>query len=93
MCCYPSLHTHSFPSIQDAIDALNSLQTPFAVLEARKKADIFPSPEGVTVRNMRVYLNRIGYTVTAVLRPLCLFSDELTNHTRPETSIVSTSST
>ncbi|TPX15517.1 uncharacterized protein E0L32_004497 [Thyridium curvatum] len=44
----------------DAIDALNSLQTPFAVLEARRKAGI--RPDEASIREMRAYLARIGYT-------------------------------
>jgi folylpolyglutamate synthase len=45
---------------QDAIDALNSLQTPYAVIEARRKAGI--RPDATSVREMRGYLRRIGYT-------------------------------
>ena len=44
---------------QDAIDALNSLQTPFALIEARRKAGI--RPDANSVREMRGYLARIGY--------------------------------
>lgn len=44
----------------DAIDALNSLQTPFAVIEARRKAGI--RPDANSVREMRGYLARIGYS-------------------------------
>ncbi|KAK4129740.1 putative folylpolyglutamate protein [Parathielavia appendiculata] len=43
----------------DAIDALNSLQTPYAVIEARRKAGI--RPDAASVREMRAYLARIGY--------------------------------
>ncbi|KAK3393856.1 tetrahydrofolylpolyglutamate synthase [Podospora didyma] len=43
----------------DAIDALNSLQTPFAVIEARRKAGI--RPDARSVEDMREYLARIGY--------------------------------
>lgn len=50
---------------QDAIDALNSLQTPFAVLEARRKAGI--RPDEASIREMRAYLARIGYTVSPFL--------------------------
>ena len=49
--------------LQDAIDALNSLQTPFAVIEARRKAGI--KPNEASMHEMRVYLTRIGYTVWA----------------------------
>ncbi|KAK3329110.1 Mur ligase [Apodospora peruviana] len=44
----------------DAIDALNSLQTPFAVIEARRKAGV--RPDAVSVKEMRTYLTRIGYS-------------------------------
>ncbi|KAL2017461.1 hypothetical protein VTK56DRAFT_2057 [Thermocarpiscus australiensis] len=44
----------------DAIDALNSLQTPYAVIEARRKAGI--RPDAASVREMRGYLARIGYS-------------------------------
>ncbi|KAH8883653.1 FolC bifunctional protein [Thozetella sp. PMI_491] len=44
----------------DAIDALNSLQTPFAVLEARRKAGIKPNND--SIKDMRAYLSRIGYS-------------------------------
>ncbi|KAK3309487.1 Mur ligase [Chaetomium strumarium] len=43
----------------DAIDALNSLQTPFSVIEARRKAGI--RPDAASIREMRGYLARIGY--------------------------------
>ncbi|GAB1309982.1 Folylpolyglutamate synthetase [Madurella fahalii] len=44
----------------DAIDALNSLQTPYAVIEARRKAGV--RPDAASVREMRGYLARIGYS-------------------------------
>lgn len=44
----------------DAIDALNSLQTPFHVIEARRKAGV--RPDATSVRDMRGYLARIGYS-------------------------------
>ena len=46
---------------QDAIDALNSLQTPFAVIEARRKAGI--RPDATSIKEMRTYLARLGYSV------------------------------
>ncbi|KAK4166619.1 tetrahydrofolylpolyglutamate synthase [Cladorrhinum sp. PSN259] len=52
----------------DAIDALNSLQTPFAVIEARRKAGIRPDAD--SVREMRGYLARIGYPSARDLDPL-----------------------
>ncbi|TDZ27525.1 Folylpolyglutamate synthase [Colletotrichum sidae] len=45
----------------DAVDALNTLQTPFAVIEARRKAGI--RPDEASVREMRAYLARIGYSI------------------------------
>ncbi|KAI8189005.1 MICOS complex subunit MIC60 [Colletotrichum sp. SAR 10_76] len=47
-------------SLKDAVDALNTLQTPFAVIEARRKAGV--RPDEASVREMRAYLARIGYT-------------------------------
>ncbi|KAH9237751.1 hypothetical protein K456DRAFT_33224 [Colletotrichum gloeosporioides 23] len=44
----------------DAVDALNTLQTPFAVIEARRKAGV--RPDEASVKEMRAYLARIGYT-------------------------------
>ncbi|KAL2201820.1 FolC bifunctional protein [Sarocladium strictum] len=44
----------------DAIDALNTLQTPFALLQARHKAGI--KPDASFVHEMKVCLKRIGYT-------------------------------
>ncbi|KAI1282862.1 tetrahydrofolylpolyglutamate synthase [Xylaria sp. FL0933] len=44
----------------DAIDALNSLQTPYAIIEARRKAGI--RPDATSIAEMRVYLRRIGYS-------------------------------
>ncbi|OAA68934.1 Folylpolyglutamate synthetase [Cordyceps fumosorosea ARSEF 2679] len=44
----------------DAIDALNTLQTPYEVIEARRKAGI--KPDATSIRDMRIYLNRIGYS-------------------------------
>ncbi|POR38031.1 Folylpolyglutamate synthase [Tolypocladium paradoxum] len=47
-------------SYNDAIDALNSLQTPHAEIEARRKAGI--RPDAASMKEMRAYLTRIGYT-------------------------------
>ncbi|KAI8254198.1 MICOS complex subunit MIC60 [Colletotrichum sp. SAR 10_98] len=47
-------------SLKDAVDALNTLQTPFAVIEARRKAGV--RPDEASVKEMRAYLARIGYT-------------------------------
>ncbi|KAI0976768.1 tetrahydrofolylpolyglutamate synthase [Xylaria arbuscula] len=44
----------------DAVDALNTLQTPYAIFEARKKAGI--RPDASFIAEMRVYLRRIGYS-------------------------------
>ncbi|CAJ2499912.1 Uu.00g027650.m01.CDS01 [Anthostomella pinea] len=43
----------------DAIDALNSLQTPYATIEARRKAGV--RPDAASIAEMQVYLRRIGY--------------------------------
>lgn len=48
-------------STQDAIDALNSLQTPYNIIEARRKAGI--RPDAASIKEMKVYLERIGYSV------------------------------
>jgi hypothetical protein len=53
--------------LQDAVDALNTLQTPFAVIEARRKAGI--RPDASSIAEMRTYLGRIGHTV-GLLRSL-----------------------
>ncbi|KXH69346.1 folylpolyglutamate synthase [Colletotrichum salicis] len=45
----------------DAVDALNTLQTPFAIIEARRKAGI--RPDEASVAEMRTYLARVGYSV------------------------------
>jgi folylpolyglutamate synthase len=60
---HPTL-THR--ATQDAIDALNSLQTPYAVIEERRKLGI--KPDASSIREMRAYLARIGYTVSAIGR-------------------------
>ncbi|KAL1882113.1 hypothetical protein VTK73DRAFT_2204 [Phialemonium thermophilum] len=44
----------------DAIDALNTLQTPYAVIEARRQAGL--RPDAQSVKEMRAYLARIGYS-------------------------------
>ncbi|GKT91560.1 folylpolyglutamate synthase [Colletotrichum tofieldiae] len=44
----------------DAVDALNTLQTPFAVIEARRKAGV--RPDEASVKEMRAYLARLGYS-------------------------------
>ncbi|OAA81103.1 Folylpolyglutamate synthetase [Akanthomyces lecanii RCEF 1005] len=48
-------------SYNDAIDALNTLQTPYEVIEARRKAGV--KPDAASIKEMRTYLNRIGYSV------------------------------
>ncbi|KAK0383953.1 hypothetical protein NLU13_8042 [Sarocladium strictum] len=50
----------------DAIDALNTLQTPFKQLQARHKAGI--KPDASFVHEMRVCLGRIGYTPSDISR-------------------------
>lgn len=56
-----SLTRHVLTLLQDAIDALNSLQTPYAIIEARRKAGI--RPDETSILEMRDYLRRIGYSV------------------------------
>ncbi|TGJ85702.1 hypothetical protein E0Z10_g3057 [Xylaria hypoxylon] len=51
--------TQTGRTYNDAIDALNSLQTPYAIIEARRKAGI--RPDATSIAEMRVYLRRIGY--------------------------------
>ncbi len=46
---------------QDAVDALNSLQTNFKVLEERRKAGI--RVDIGANQGMKSYLSRIGYSV------------------------------
>ncbi|KAH8718631.1 Folylpolyglutamate synthase [Beauveria bassiana] len=53
-------------SYNDAIDALNTLQTPFEVIEARRKAGV--KPDASSIREMRTYLNRIGYSTSDLNR-------------------------
>ncbi|PHH63329.1 hypothetical protein CDD81_6103 [Ophiocordyceps australis] len=50
----------SSKSYADAIDALNSLQTPHGVIQARRKAGI--RPDASSMREMRSHLSRMGYT-------------------------------
>ncbi|KAJ3566954.1 hypothetical protein NPX13_g6943 [Xylaria arbuscula] len=47
-------------SYNDAIDALNSLQTPYAIIEARRKAGV--RPDATSIAEMRGYLCRTGYS-------------------------------
>ncbi|KAL6862971.1 Folylpolyglutamate synthetase [Amphichorda felina] len=47
-------------SYNDAIDALNTLQTPYEIIEARRKAGI--RPDASSIREMKTYLRRIGYS-------------------------------
>ncbi|KAG5929596.1 methionine-synthesizing 5- methyltetrahydropteroyltriglutamate--homocysteine methyltransferase [Claviceps africana] len=78
----------------DAIDALNSLQTPHAVIEARRKAGI--RPDASSIREMRAYLARIGYTPSDLNRlnvvhvagtkgkgSTCAFVDSILSQYRP----------
>ncbi|KAH6685443.1 folylpolyglutamate synthase [Plectosphaerella plurivora] len=77
----------------DAIDALNSLQTPFEVVEARRKAGV--RPDEAAIREMRAYLARIGHTPADLSRlnvvhvagtkgkgTTCAFTDSILNHHR-----------
>lgn len=45
---------------KDAIDALNTFQTPFAVIEARRKAGV--RPDESSIREMKAYWARLGHT-------------------------------
>ena len=54
------LEAHTQP-LQDAIDALNTLQTPFNVIEANRKAGV--RPDAAKMAEMRTYISRIGYSV------------------------------
>ena len=51
---------------QDAIDALNTLQTSFRVLEERRKAGI--GLDENMKAEMRAWLKRIGYSVSSLSR-------------------------
>ncbi|KAI0410157.1 tetrahydrofolylpolyglutamate synthase [Xylaria palmicola] len=55
-----AMATQTGRGYNDAIDALNSLQTPYAIVEARRKAGI--RPDATSIAEMRVYLRRIGYS-------------------------------
>ncbi|KAH9892126.1 tetrahydrofolylpolyglutamate synthase [Xylariomycetidae sp. FL2044] len=54
-----TMASQSARTYNDAIDALNSLQTPYAIFEARRKAGI--RPDASFMAEMNVYLRRIGY--------------------------------
>lgn len=47
--------------MQDAIDKLNTFQTPFAVIEARRKAGI--RPDKSQIRSIKAYWARLGHTL------------------------------
>ncbi|KAI2783765.1 FolC bifunctional protein [Daldinia loculata] len=55
-----TMATQAGRTYNDAIDALNSLQTPYAIVEARRKAGI--RPDAASIAEMHEYLRRIGYT-------------------------------
>jgi len=50
----------------DAIDTLNTFQTPWHIIEERKKAGIRPDAE--SIREMKIYLARIGYSLDDLTR-------------------------
>ncbi|KAI2471317.1 FolC bifunctional protein [Annulohypoxylon bovei var. microspora] len=54
-----TMASQSGRTYNDAIDALNSLQTPYAIVEARRKAGI--RPDATSIAEMQAYLQRIGY--------------------------------
>ncbi|KAL2756609.1 hypothetical protein ACRALDRAFT_2026654 [Sodiomyces alcalophilus JCM 7366] len=77
----------------DAIDALNSLQTPFEVIEARRKAGIRPGE--ASIQEMQVYLARLGHSASDLNRlnvihiagtkgkgSTCAFTDSILTHHR-----------
>ncbi|ROT39569.1 FolC bifunctional protein [Sodiomyces alkalinus F11] len=77
----------------DAIDALNSLQTPFEVIEARRKAGI--RPDETSIQEMQVYLARLGHSPSDLNRlnvihiagtkgkgSTCAFTDSILAHHR-----------
>ncbi|KAK1764768.1 Mur ligase [Phialemonium atrogriseum] len=77
----------------DAIDALNTLQTPFAVIEARRKAGV--RPDAQSIKEMRAYLGQIGYSSRDLDRlnvihvagtkgkgSTCAFADSILSHYR-----------
>ncbi|KAG6027046.1 methionine-synthesizing 5- methyltetrahydropteroyltriglutamate--homocysteine methyltransferase, partial [Claviceps citrina] len=89
--------TTSSRTYADAVDALNSLQTPYAVVEARRKAGI--RPDASSMREMRAYLARIGYTPSDLNRlnmvhvagtkgkgSTCAFVDSILSQYRPRLS-------
>lgn len=53
--------------MQDAIDVLNTLQTPFAVIEARRKAGIKPNESSIS--EIKTYWARLGHTVNHLPPP------------------------
>ncbi|KAK0745771.1 putative folylpolyglutamate protein [Schizothecium vesticola] len=79
----------------DAIDALNTLQTPHSVIAARRAANVRPDAHSLT--EMRSYLSRIGYSPSDLDRlhiihvagtkgkgSTCAFVDSiLARHTHP----------
>ncbi|KAI4865306.1 FolC bifunctional protein [Hypoxylon rubiginosum] len=61
-----TMASQSGRTYNDAIDALNSLQTPYAIVEARRKAGI--RPDAASIAEMKVYLRRIGYAPSDLKR-------------------------
>lgn len=75
----------------DAIDTLNTFQTPWHIIEERKKAGIRPDAE--SIREMKIYLARIGYSLDDLTRlniihvagtkgkgSTCAFADSILTH-------------
>ena len=57
----------SLTQSQEAVTALNSLQTSFAVLEERRRAGL--KMDDSAVHEMRQWLSRAGHTVCSILDP------------------------
>ncbi|KKA28252.1 hypothetical protein TD95_002425, partial [Thielaviopsis punctulata] len=65
----PTNHQLSAPvanSPQDAIEALNSLQSSYATIQARKLGN--RKPDGASIQEMRTYLSRLGHSPTDLTR-------------------------
>lgn len=53
---------------KDALDALNSLQTPHHVLQERRR--LGKKAQDSYIKEQRVYLRRLGYAVSQAKHPL-----------------------
>jgi hypothetical protein len=68
----PLVVRHGLTNLQDAVDLLNTLQTPFGVLKQRRDAGIFL--DEAANGEMRRCLDQIGYSV------FLLFLSEFRNY-------------